>query len=348
MRKIVCVSLEKDPINKALLDACSSHSSLVEPIGEKELLLDLSPFKHIAEILETLVGTLSQLIKNKACISISTSPLLSILALKRRCFSSEAKSSCRLFKKNDIDIIQVIPGKEILFISTLPLEEFTPLSARECKMLKNLGYSHVGDLADLGPSKLKQILKKDSFVLWQNSCGKDYRPVKSLYPPERLGYSLVLEEGCNNHNQLLLILKESAQELGKLLLNRHASCSYVQLQLIFSDEDCLTMERLLSNVCCDDSRLTLILEQLMTNIIEKPIIELRVFIGDLKPLEFKSQDLFTLRYSYQEDTKKQKQNFTVEKLLERFPGSIKLGMDVDRREKILLFWDPWRFSQERG
>lgn len=47
MRKIVYIFLVTDIINTALLDACSLHSSLVEPIGEGELLLDLSPFNRI-------------------------------------------------------------------------------------------------------------------------------------------------------------------------------------------------------------------------------------------------------------------------------------------------------------
>jgi len=348
MRKIVYIFLETDLIDTALLDACSGHSSLVEPIGERELLLDLSLFNRIADILNLLASIVSDMIKGKAYIGISTSPLLSMLAVQRRIFSAEAKSNCRWFKVKDINVIQVIPGKETLFMSTLPLEEFPPLSTRECKMFKRLGYSQVGDLLDLGSARLKQMLKRDAAVIWQNSCGKDYSPVKGLYPPERLGYSLALEQGCEDHKQLRLVLKEAIQELGKLLIQRHASCNYVQLQLALSDGKSLKIERQLSCACHDISRLTLVLEGLMPSIIERPVTDLRIFIEGLKPLEMRAQDLFTLRYTYQKETKKQKRTASVEQLLHRFPGSIGLGIDIERREKILLFWDPWRFSQERG
>ena len=54
MRKIVYIRLESEAIDKALLDACSGHSSLLEPIDAQELLLDLSPFKRIGDILSGL------------------------------------------------------------------------------------------------------------------------------------------------------------------------------------------------------------------------------------------------------------------------------------------------------
>ena len=346
MRKIVYIFLASDIIDTALLDACSLHSSLVEPIGEGELLLDLSPFNRIGEVLTLLAGTLSGLIKGQAGIGVAASPLLAMLAVRHRGLTAEAKSSCRSFQKKGINIIQVIPGREALFMRTLPLEEFPPLSTRECKLLKRLGYSQVGDLADLGSARLKQILKKDGTTLWQNSCGRDYRPVRGLYPPERLGYSMVLEEGCQNRTQLLLILQEASRELGGLLIQRHVSCNHGELQLELSGGQSLQMERQLLAACYESSSLRMILAGLLPDIIEQPVIELRVFLKDLKPVEMRAQDLFTLRYIYQEEAKKQKRAATMEQLLHRFPGRISLGMDIERREKILLFWDPWRFYPE--
>jgi len=346
MRKIVYIFLGNDIIDTALLDACSLHSSLVEPMGERELLLDLSPFNRIGDVLNLLSSTLSGWIKGKAGIGVAASPLLAMLAVRRRSLAAEAKSSCRSFQNRGINIIQVVPGREALFMRTLPLEEFTLLSAREIKLLKRLGYSQVGDLADLGSARLKQILKRDASTLWQNSCGRDYRPVRGLYPPERLGYSMVIEAGCQDRTQLLLILQEAARELGRLLMQRHVSCHYCELQLELSGDQSLQMERQFSAACHEVSSLRMILEGLFPPIIEQPVIELRIFLKDLKPVEMRAQDLFTLRYTYQEEAKKQRRAASMEQLLHRFPGRISLGMDIERREKILLFWDPWRFSPE--
>ncbi len=297
MRKIVYIFLAADIIDTVFLDACSPHSSLVEPMGERELLLDLSPFNRIGDVLNLLASTLSGLIKGKAGIGVAASPLLAMLAARRRSLAAEAKSSCRSFKKKGIHIIQVIPGQEPLFMRTLPLEEFTPLSARESKLLKRLGYSRVGDLAELGSARLKQILKRDASTLWQNSCGRDYRPVRGLYPPGRLGYSLVVEEGCRNRNQLLLILKEAARELSGLLIERHVSWHHVELQLELSSGQSLRMKRQLSLACHEGSSLRMILAGLLPDIIEQPVIELKFFLRDLKPLEMRAQYLFTLRYT---------------------------------------------------
>lgn len=344
MRKIVYIFLMADTINTAILEACSQHTSLVEPVGEAELLLDLSAFNRIGDVLSLLAGSLAGLIKGPAGIGVAASPLPAMLAVRRRSLPAESKSSCRSLQKKGIDIIQVVPGREALFMRTLPLEEFIPLSPREIRLLKRRGFRQVGDLADLGPDRLKQILKRDASTLWQNSCGRDYRPVRGLYPPERLGYSLVVETGCADRTQLLLILQEAARELGGLLEQRHAGCRQVELELELSGGQLLQMERQLASACHAASSLRIILEGLLPVVIKEPVTGLRVFLKELKLLQMQAQDLFTLRYNCPEDKKKQRRADSMEQLLQRFPGSISLGMDIDRREKVLLFWDPWRFS----
>lgn len=344
MRKIVYIFLSADTVNKSILDACSRHSSLVEPLSETELLLDLSTFNRIGDVITLLTGTLTELIKARAGIGIASSPLLAMLAVRHRSLPAETRYSCRRFNQKDIAIIQVVPGQEAVFMRTLALEEFISLSSREIRLLKRLGYSQVGDLADLGPDRLQQILKKDALTLWQNSCGRDYRPVKGLYPPERLGYSLVLEEGCQDYRRLLAILQKAAQELGGLLEQRHAGCRQAELQLEFSGGQLLQWERQFASACSAASSLSMVLEGLLPAVIKEPVTGLRVFLKDLNPLQMQAQDLFTFRYTYLEEAKKQRRAASLEQLLQRFPGSISLGMDIERREQVLLFWDPWRFS----
>ena len=194
MRKVVYIFLATGSIDSSLLEACSLHSSLVEPLGEQELLLDLSSFNRIGEVISMLTATMAQLVKGQVGIGIAASPLLAKLAVHRRTFTAKAQTSYRLFPGPNLHMIQVIPGRESIFVSTLQLTEFTPLSSRECKRLARLGCTQVSDLAALGPVRLKQLLKRDVFLLWQNIQGRDFTPVRGLYPPERLGYSLNLVE----------------------------------------------------------------------------------------------------------------------------------------------------------
>ena len=199
----------------------------------------------------------------------------------------------------------MVPGKEALFISTLPLEEFPPLSAREARLLRRLGYLQVGELAALGQARLRRILKKDAFALWQNSCGRDYRPVKGLYPPQRLGYALPLAEGCRDRTRLLQILEGVVRELASLLGQRHAACKLVQLQLELGEGQTLNLERQLSQACQDRSRLKLILSSLLPEVIAQPVTGLRVGLEGLQAVEMRTQDLFALRYTHQEEAKQQ-------------------------------------------
>lgn len=344
MRKIVYISLTAESFDDQLLQACSQHTSLLEPVGSQELLLDLSSFKRISDILDALTAILASLLKGQAAIGLATSPLLARLAVNRYTFTAPARATCRWFKRNNIAIVQVIPGQESLFINTLPLPEFPTLSARECRLLNRTGYTYVGDLAALGPYRLKQLLKRDVSHLWQNIQGYDYTPVRGLYPPERLGYALAWEEDSRDCKQLSVFLKDAARELSSLLEQRRAGCHRVELHLDLSGGPTIFKERQLSSACHDYPRLSMILEGLLPDSLDKPAEGLRIFLSGLKPIEMRAQDLFTLRYTYQQEARERKRAVSMEQLLQRFPGRLGLGMDIDRREQVLLFWDPWRFS----
>ncbi|MEQ8199908.1 MAG: hypothetical protein ABRQ24_00640 [Syntrophomonadaceae bacterium] len=343
MGKIVYIFLNSGSFDDELLQACSQHSYLLEPVGSQELLLDLSSFKRIGDILDALAVTLAGLAAGRASIGLASSPLLARLAVHRRTYPGPARSTCRFFARGDIDIIQVIPGQEVIFISTLPLPEFSPLSARECRLLNRLGYAWVGDLAGLGPYRLQQLLKRDVSQLWQNIQGRDYTPVRALYPPERLGYAFSWEEGSRGPGQLLEFIRAGAGELSSRLERRRVGCHLVEIQLDLSGGTAVSRQRRVSPACHDRKRLAMVLEGLLPDL-DKPVEGARIFLGDLKPLEMRAQDLFTLRYTYQQEAREQKRSAILEQLLQRFPGRLGMGMEADRREQVLLFWDPWRFS----
>lgn len=346
MRKIIYIQLSENVFDEALLDACSGHSSLLEPLSEQELLLDLSPFNRISDIVKALADSLAGHISGRAAIGLATSPLLAILAAQRSSLKGVPPGSYRSFQEQMVNITQVIPGKEASFLANLPVEEFFPLSAREYKLLQKQGYTQVGELATLGPIRLQQILKRDPAGLWQNIQGRDFRPVKGLYPPQRLGYSLELAEGCTDRNRLLLILEDAARELGAILGQRHAACKQVQLQLELGGKQHLSQARHLARACHDMSRLGLILAGLLPPILEQPVTGLRVGLEGLQALEMRSQDLFTLRYVHQQESRQLQRAAVMEQLLQRFPDSIGLGVGIERREEILRFWDPWRFAPQ--
>jgi len=348
MRKIIYMRLNTGSIEEELLEACSDHSSILEPIGEQELLLDLSLFKRISDILRDLAEALAANTRGGASVGLATSPLLAMLAANRSSLHGTSPGSYRRFQQQGAEIIQVLPGKEAVFLLDLPVEEFFPLSCQESRLLQRLGYMQVGELAALGPLRLQQILKRNPASLWQNIQGRDYRPVRGLYPPERLAYSLELPEGCADRNQLLLILEDSARELGAILGQRHAACQQVKLQLEMEAEQPLNLERRLARACHDMSRLGLIMAGLLPAALEQPITGLRVSLEGLQPLEMRNQNLFTLRSIRQDEARQQRRAAIMEQLLQRFPDSIGMGLAIERREEILRFWDPWRFASPGG
>jgi len=338
MGKIIYLALATSQLNTELLDICSSHSNLVEPLGESDLLLDLSPFNQIAEVLELLTMSLTELETGAAFIGLASSPLLAMLAVKRQTWNQSARDCCRRRNHLGIDIIQIITGREADFMKTLLLEEFPPLTTPEVKKLKRLGYSLVGDLAALGAPRLQKIIKRDASTLWHNSRGRDYRPVKGLYPLECLGYSLALED----NQSLQPLLKNICRELTSLLAERHVACQNIRIHLELGDGQTLVHERQLSCTVSSAIRLEMIVQGLLSAAINQPVTALQFFLTGLEPLQMKAQDLFTLRWVNQ----KEAQSTRVDQLIRLFPGTLELGMEIERREEVLRFWDPWRFLPE--
>lgn len=205
-----------------------------------------------------------------------------------------------------------------------------------------LGYSRVGEMAGLSREKLGQILKRDALLLWQNSQGIDYSPVRGIYPPDRLVCSVLLPS-CKDRQSLERALQQISVNLEKELDKRHKACRKLVLE-IRGEKESLSQERLLGYACHEASQLTRILVELLPKTeLPLPVEELRVRVDRLEKVEVEMPDLFTWRQHYQEEQQHRRLQEAIHDLLQRFPRSIQQGAEIERREQVLALWDPWRF-----
>lgn len=343
MRKIVYLHLEKEEISQVILEECSRHSTLVEPRGEQGVLLDLSTFKRVGEIVKELVVFIYQQNMGPARLGIASNPLVAFCAA---CSSMLAqvgsKNNYRLQSYKNILIIRILPGQEASFLASLPLYEFPALSARERQKLMRLGYSRIREMAGLSPERLGQILKRDALLLWQNIRGIDYSSVRGIYPPDRLACSSLLFF-CKDRQSLEQALQQISVSLEKELSQRHKACRKLILE-IRGEKESMVRERLLGYACHEASQLTRILAELLPEAeLPLPVEELRVYADRLEKVKVEMPDLFTWRQHCQEEQQRRRLQETIHNLLQRFPRSIQQGAEVERREQILALWDPWRF-----
>ena len=344
MRKIVYLHLEKEKISHVILEECSRHSTLVEPRGEQGVLLDLSAFKRVGEIVKQLAVFISRQNVGSARLGLASNPLVAFCAA---CSSipvqaKSKKNTYRLQSYQNTLIVQVPPGQEASFLAGLPLQEFPILSDKEQQKIMRLGYSRVGEMAGLSQGRLGQILKRDAILLWQNIRGIDYSSVRGNYPPDRLACSILLPS-CKDRQRLEQALQQISLSLEKELGQRHKACRKLVLE-IRGEKGSLSRERLLGYACHEASQLIRILAELLPKTeLPLPVEELRVCVDSLEKVEVEMPDLFAWRQHYQEEQRHRRLQEAIHNLLQRFPRSIQQGAEVERREQILALWDPWRF-----
>ena len=346
MRKIVYLHLEKEKISQVILDECSQHSPLVEPQGEQGVLLDLSTFKRAGEIVKELAVFIHRQNAGPARLGLASNPLLAFCAA---CSSipvqAKSKNTYRLQSYHNILILQVLPGQEANFLTGLSLQEFPVLMAKERQKLMRLGYSRVGEMAGLSREKLGQILKRDALLLWQNSQGIDYSPVRGNYPPDRLVCSILLPS-CKERQSLELALQQISTNLEQELSQLHKACRKLVLE-IRGEKESLSRERLLGYACYEAAQLARILAELLPEAeLPLPVEELRVYLERLEKVEVEMPDLFTWRRHYQEEQRRRRLQESIYNLLQRFPQGIRQGAEIERREQVLALWDPWRFPPQ--
>jgi hypothetical protein len=347
MRKIICLHLEEQNLNEIILEECSRHSLLVEPRDDREVLLDVSTFKRVGEIIKQLAAFLQKQNAGSGWLGVGSNPLIASCAACRQSLpdSTAGRKSYNLLSLGSILVVRVLPGQEKEFIASLPLEEFTPLLAKDRLKLMRLGYSRVGDIAGLSPQRIGQLLRCNAMPLWQNCQGIDYTPVRGTYPPDRLTCSILLPS-CKDRTGLKLALEQISIELEEKMERQHKACRKLRLEVLGARES-ISRERVLGYACYKASNLARVLLELLPETgLPLPVEELRVYLDKLEQLEMEMPDLFTWRGRYQEEQRRCQLQEVIHNLLQRFPRSIQLGSKIERREQVLAFWDPWRFPAE--
>ncbi len=344
MRQIVFLKLqENDPgLWKLLLERCSHHTPLVEPAENFSVYLDLSGCGnalHIVQNISSFMRSHSRQVRLRA--GLAASRLLAGLAIQSslQCCPTE---SYQLVSAPGLLAVKVLPGCEKNFIAPLPLADLPSLSVKAIKSLSRLGFTNIGELDCLSVAQLARLKIQEPRLFMQYISGLDNSPVTGLYPPSRITYPLNLQGCVNERLRVEKILRIAACRLEGLLEERHAGCRYIILQML-SGEAPPKKERKLSSHCFRAEQLLNIFISLFPwEYLEDDCSALQIILQDISSLSFCQPDLFVSRVFLNE----QEQEDRVEELLlnlrNRFPGHLRQGLELDRREKALALWDPWR------
>ncbi|MEQ8174338.1 MAG: hypothetical protein ABRQ26_04635 [Syntrophomonadaceae bacterium] len=346
MRRIVFFAIEKfeESAREHFLALCSNYTPLVEPCGDEGAYLDLGGCGDARAIILAIGAGFYH--TAGACLQagLASSRLLSRMAAARSPDALAAlPGSFKLFSGPGITLIEVLPGRESKFMAPFPLNTFPLLSPGALKKLLGLGFSCIGDLGAISPVYLGQLSGHNPDRLAQSLAGIDPTPVRGLYPPGRISYKLISgEDGRLNFSRLDEILRIASGELEGLLESRHCGCRHIKLE-IESKQGAIIRERKLGSPCSRSGQLKSILSRLWPEVLpDSDLSQVFIYLQDLTPVPLCQPDLFLNRTFFAEREREHLLNDLLENLQGRFPGALRQGLELNRREQVLALWDPWR------
>ena len=69
---------------------------------------------------------------------------------------------------------------------------------------------------------------------------------------------------------------------------------------------------------------------------------MQIILQDIASLSFCQPDLFLSRVLFNKQEQEMRVKEIMQNLQTRFPGCLRQGLEINRRERALAFWDPWR------
>jgi len=222
----------------------------------------------------------------------------------------------------------------------LPLSGLWPLEAKIIEKLTRLGFRNLGQLALLEDDFLIRETKNPFLPLFLK--GREGLPgLEVNYPSKFLELFCDLRDpetkSEGDRLQLNKALLELAFQLAEQLTLRNEGC--LRLRLVVShDGEIFDLQRCFSAPQQDRLSLAetvlLLAEQLEFESFE----EVRLEAQELRPAVHKQYSLFA-------QIGKEMRDPHLAALALRFPGRLRKGVSLSRREKMLAYWDPWRLPK---
>lgn len=318
------------------LQVISGFSPLIEPAGEKECFFDVTG-SNVRQEAERLKKCLQENGWGPALIGIGKNKLLAGLGARSLLAADPAVN-------REFQFIEIAPGREREFMRNLPLNMDWLMPARALKRLTDLGFNCFGELHGVALPELVKILGQDGYTVYRHCRGIDDTPLINLYPPGKIAFAINFDDGLDEQADLDRVLGKAARTLSYLLQARQKGCRFLNLELV-SEQGNYQVGRLVPWGCRDEGRIREVIGILLGKLeLNGPVTGMTVKASSLYEWALTEQDLFSLPGV----TKGTKYTLAavVDALDEKYPGAVRIGLDIDRREQALSFWDPWRFLGE--
>ena len=206
----------------------------LEPTGLDEAYLDLTGFEPIYGPTSEAALSMKQRIKGEigvtASIGIGTSKLV-------------AKIASDLAKPDGL--VEVAPGEERLFLAPLAIARLPCVGSKTEQLLKRLGVTTVGELADLSAPLLRARLGSMGDVLYRYARGIDERRVETPLAAKSISRETTFIGDTLDYPFLKATLRYLSERVGAELRREGRRARCVTLKLRYADFDTITRSRTL-------------------------------------------------------------------------------------------------------
>lgn len=211
-------------VSGQIMDVFLEYTDLVEPLSLDEAYLDVTTnFKGIS-----YATTIAKEIKEKI---IQKTSLTASAGVSYNKFLAKVASDVN--KPNGIFVIT--PNKAQNFISQLSIEKFYGVGKVTAQKMKKLGINSGAELLTYNKVQLYRLFGKAGLAYYDFARGIDERPVDPNRIRKSLGAEITFDRDIDSHDELLIELKEIANDVCLRIKNNSFRGRTFTLKVKYSD-----------------------------------------------------------------------------------------------------------------
>ena len=195
-----------------------------------------------------------------------------------------ARAAAQRARRNTVDlggVIEVTPGSELSFVSTLPIDTAGPLPAKLFQKFRNLGIRTLGDVGKVPKAELaRQAGREWAHRLLRLCAGRDDDPVKPLWPRLYLESAIAFEVEIGDEGRIHAALRQCSDRVAAGLRSRY--CRALTLTVELADCSCVSETETLANPACSPDQLFRAALRLLARLcLSQPILGIRLRADDI-------------------------------------------------------------------
>lgn len=223
-------------VSDQVFDILRQFSPLLEPLSLDEAFLDLTGCERLLGPPDVVGTTIRQRIRAATGLTAS-------VGIAPNKFVAKLASDHR-----KPDGLTIVPHATVVeFVQELPIGRMWGVGERTQEAMTRLGITTIGDLAALGPARVKQHLGLGALKMYELSWARDDRPVIPDQDPQSISHEITFARNQSSHDVLKGVLLGLCEQVAGRLRRHRFLGRIIVLKLRFADFKTITRRQTLGH-----------------------------------------------------------------------------------------------------